>query len=340
MIKTVKKLFVPVVVVLALGFILFLVNQISGVFLLLSQYNQVAANVVLVLLIALFGTLILTPFLVYFGLPKPIAYPKNELEVPTYRKKLLTRLKGNPVLLRDNSAPVKEEDLESAIEVLNKKADETIGETASVVFLTTSISQNGKLDAFTVFITQVRMVWKVAHIYYQRPSLRELMYLYSNVGASSFLASEIEDMDLTRQIEPILNALFKNASGRSVPFLGNATQVILDSIMEGSTNAFLTLRVGILTKKYCGELGVADPARMRKEAIREAANQLRVITMKSSARLMSSLVTATKNASWDKVKTGWEGMKNTGVKVKNTIVETSEKVNPFRSRVREEDTSD
>ncbi len=321
MINSIKRLFIPILLLLAFGFILFLVNQISGIYLLVSDLNPVAGKITLVIMIVLAGVLLVSPFLIFWKLPKAIKPPEDEQQLPQYHKKLLTRLKENRVLHSAQCVPSSVDDLPGSIEVLNKKTDEIIGQTAYVVFLTTSISQNGKLDSLTVFFTQIRMVWNVAHIYYQRPTIRDLIYLYSNVGASSFLASEIEDIDFTRQIEPIANALFKNVSGRSVPILGNATQVVLDSLMEGSTNAFLTLRVGIIAKKLCGELGVRDNKKMRNDAVKEAAVQLRSITLNASGKIISSLMKATRNAGWESMKSSWEGIKRTGARV-----------NPFKKK--------
>ncbi len=340
MINSIKKLFVPVLILLALGFFLFLFNQVNGLYSLASELNPVFGKAVLALLVLVIGILIVSPFMIYFKLPKPIQRPRNEGEVKSYQKKVLERLKNNQILLQEGHLPNATEDLDAAIKTLNKKADEIIGETASIVFLTTSISQNGKLDAFTVFGTQLRMIWKVAHIYYQRPSLRELGYLYVNVGASSFLASEIEDLDITKQIEPVATAIFRNASGKSVPLIGPTAQILLDSLLEGSTNAFLTLRVGILAKKYCGELGYMDSSTMKREALKEAALQLKSITIKSSAKVISAILKATGNASLDTIKSGWEGIKQTGSKVKDEIVHTSQKMNPFKKRQRDKETND
>ena len=43
-----------------------------------------------------------------------------------------------------------------------------------------------------VLAAQSRMTWTLARLYYQRPRLRELAYLYGNVAATAFVTAEIE----------------------------------------------------------------------------------------------------------------------------------------------------
>ena len=215
-------------------------------------------TVVLITLIVVLAALIISPFILFLKLPKSLKRPTNESQLPAFKKNVLRRLKQNKILKEEGMVPSSVEDLPASLGVLEQRADKVIKSTAQTIFLTTAVSQNGKLDAMTVFLTQIKMVWQIAHIYYQRPSIVELGYLYANIGATSFLASEIEDIDLTKHIEPIISSIAKNTGGRSVPVVGQATTVIMDSLLEGTTNTFLSLRVGILAKKYCGDLTVSS----------------------------------------------------------------------------------
>ena len=79
--------------------------------------------------------------------------------------------------------------LDKARLLLEKESNQIIQRNASAVFLTTAISQNGRLDSLTVLATQIRMVWQIAHLYNQRPSLREMSWLYGNVAVTTLLAA-------------------------------------------------------------------------------------------------------------------------------------------------------
>ncbi len=222
-----------------------------------------------------------------------------------------------------------------ALSFLSEEASKVVNDTAKAVFLTTAVSQNGKLDAVTILATQSRMVWRIAHIYYQRPSVRELAFLYINVAGAALIASEIEDIDISQQIEPLLNTMLKNATGKSLPLIGSTAHVVMDSLLEGSTNAFLTLRVGNITKKYCGSNAITNRKLIRKAALTESASQLTKVVSETSSRFIGGIVNATKKAGVETVKSGWEGIKNTSSKVVDSVAEAGKKVNPFSKKEKE-----
>lgn len=47
-----------------------------------------------------------------------------------------------------------------------------------------------------VLAAQTRLIWRIAHVYYQRPSLRDFAQLYANVASTAFIAAGIEDIDV------------------------------------------------------------------------------------------------------------------------------------------------
>lgn len=332
MISTLKKLALPVVLLVSFVFLLFLINQVSGIYLMASELNPLFGKVVLVLLSVISIVLIASPFVILFKLPKPLKRPENEKELIVYKKQLLRRLQKNNYLIENGATPKEIDDLPEAIELLDAEADRLIKSTSKTIFLATAISQNGKLDALTVFLSQMRLVWKVAHVYYQRPSMKELLYLYGNVGTTAFLAGQIEDVDLAEHLEPIVTSIAKNASGRSVPVLGPTATIVLDSLMEGTTNAFLSLRVGILSKKYCNQLTVSTKREIRSSTLKEASKMLRKIAVESSGTIISTIINATKKAGIETIKNSWEGVVKTGEKVKDSVIDVSKKINPFRKK--------
>lgn len=332
MIQTLRKLLMPLALVVLIGFVLFLVNQVSGLYLLLESINKSMALVVVGMVAAVLLGLMLWPLVIYLKLPSPLKLPENEQQLVHYQKKILRRLQKNQRLKMAGVAPSVESDLPAALELLDAEAGKVVRETASAVFLTTSVSQNGKLDALTILATQSRMVWKVAHIYYQRPTLRELFYLYANVAGASFLASEIEDLDISQQIEPVVKSFVKNSAGKSLPVVGPTAHIVLDSLLEGSTNAFLTLRVGHIAKKYCGVNAVSSKGKIKREAFSDAAKELKVLVVSSSASIMSGLMKATRKAGLDTLKSGLDSIRQTGSKVADGVSSISKKVNPFAKK--------
>lgn len=311
-----------------MGFILFLVNQISGIYLLIRDFSPVLAKATLLVLVIMCSALVLSPLFVVLKLPSPIPKPKSASDLPDYHRALARRLHTNKYL-KAKGIGVTSSNLQEAITPLDEEALRVIKATATTVFLTTSVSQNGKLDALTVFSTQMRMVWKIAHVYYQRPTIKELTRLYSFVAINAFVASEIEELDISQQIEPVAGAIFKNASGKAIPLIGPSATIIMDSLLEGSTNAFLTLRVGLIAKKYCGHLDVWDSKEIKRSAYRESASLLKSVAMSASGKIVKGILSATKKAGIDSLKNSWRDLQHTTGKVGKGIVTSTQKLNPF-----------
>ncbi|MEM9391459.1 MAG: DUF697 domain-containing protein, partial [Bacteroidota bacterium] len=209
MIKNFAKYTSIVAVLVITVFALFCVNQLINLYAnLLLIHETLAISVITVISIIVF-TLFAIPVILLARLPRSISSSEMD-DANAYAIRLKRRLAGNKHVKAakiDLSDPA---GLGKALELLRAKAEETINTTATAVFLTTAVSQNGKLDALTIFITQTRMIWKIAHLYWQRPSLRDMLRLYANVGGSALIASELEDIDITRQIEPIMSAILKS----------------------------------------------------------------------------------------------------------------------------------
>ena len=321
--KTFKKISLLISLAFILGFILFAVNQIIAFHANLTTINETLAWLVTGFISVSIFLLLLIPFVLIARLPKSVTFPDNYEEEAQYHTVLKHRLSRNKLIKKAGFDVNTEEGMKQALELLNKEAQTVIKQTAKSVFLTTAISQNGKLDALTVFITQSRMIWRVAHIYWQRPSLRDMVKLYGNVGATALIASELDEIDITRQVEPIINAVLRSP-GRSIPVIGHAAHIVTDSLLEGSTNAFLTLRVGIVTQRYCGSWDIADRKTIRKNSFITASGLLKTLVLESSGKVVTSVMTAIKNAGKNTIKSGVKGV--TGIFRKN---KGAEAVDPY-----------
>lgn len=299
----IKKILYPIGFVVLIVFVLIIINQLVSFYHNLSTIHPwlgIAGTTIIGLILIL---LIISPFVLIAKLPAPLPFPDNNEDLEKYQQKFKVRLAKHPVAIESKLDPHQPEQLKVIDEKLKEKADKIIFETASAVFISTAISQNGKLDAFTVLAAQVRLIWKVAHVYWQRPSVKNLQQLYTNVAINAMAASGIEQIDLSQQIQPILNAVIKSP-GKHIPFVGNAAHIITDSILEGTVNAFLTLRVGVLTKNYCFP-EVRTINEIKSNSFIEASILLKKLVVKSSAKVVEGILKAGKNASIHTFKTGY-----------------------------------
>jgi hypothetical protein len=118
--------------------------------------------------------------------------------------------------------------------------------------------------------------------------VRELTHLYANVAATSFVAGELDDLELHQMIQPVVAGTV-GALGGAIPGFQIMTSIMVNSLLSGSANAFLTLRVGIIAKDYCGSLVAKPRTQVRRAATAEAARLLSGIVRDSGTRVREAV---------------------------------------------------
>ena len=293
--KTLKTLATLGSGVVLLSFVVVVINQTAGVVQLAREVHPSLGTVTLWSLLIAYGGLVGVPVLMVMRMPRPLVPPASETcpEFDDHLRRLGDRLAVNPRVMRASIQPINRRGVDDALRVLDDDANAIIKQMASTVFLTTAVSQSGRLDGLLVLAAQSRMVWRVAHLYYQRPSLREMFYLYANVATTSFVAGELDDLELHQMIQPVVAGTV-GAVGGAIPGFQVMTSIMVNSLLSGSANAFLTLRVGIIAKDYCGSL-VAEPrTQVRRAATAEAARLLSGIVKDCGKRV--------RDAIWEEIK--------------------------------------
>jgi len=271
-----------------LSFIVLVVNQTAQVVQLASTVHPTLGTITLWTLVATYTTLLGVPVVLVLRLPSPLTPPESEQspEFEAHLRRLGARLSSSPHLAGRELS--RREEIEEALAVLGGRTDEIVRQAATSVFLSTAVSQSGRLDGLFVLAAQSRMVWRIAHVYYQRPAARDMFHLYANVAGTAFIAGELQDIDLGEQVEPVLSAAV-GALGASLPGFQVAGAVLTNCVLDGSANAFLTLRVGMIAKRYCGALVVERKGDVRRLATVEAAGHLGAIVADGSARISKAV---------------------------------------------------
>jgi hypothetical protein len=262
-------------------------------------------------LMAMFLFFLISPFYLYFKLPKALippaetTGPKHDEYLAQVRKRLSSNIRLKDVPVDSHS------DIEAAMVILSKGADKVIREIAGAVFVSTAIMQNGRLDGLITLVTQVRMVWRIACVYQQRPSPRQMVYLYSNVGANALLAESIDDIDLSEIIAPMLSSSMASA----IP----GASLIVNSITNGAANAFLTLRVGIIARQYCEPLSTPKRRVVRRYATLSAIAMVGNIVKENSSSIPSEFWSILKGKTKNAVDSTMQGAISVTGKVTNSV---------------------
>lgn len=139
---------------------------------------------------------------------------------------------------------------------LSPVVDLHVKEAAKASFTTTAISQAPAFDMISVLAVNLRMVRAIVEACGYRPSAPALLGLYVRAMKATLIAGGIEEMDL----EEIVTLIGGNAAIA-------ASSVVLSSAAQGAANAYLTVRVGVITKALLfTEDGPADMRELRRDS--------------------------------------------------------------------------
>lgn len=267
-----KKITIILSLFIIILFTIFVVNQTAQIVELSKNISEDFSKFVFFVLIVIYLFILIIPFYLFLTLPKSLKLPENEKspEYQKYIKTLKKRFRKNKYLRKQNFKFENDDELHQAIAELNNIADKEIKNNAAGIFTVTALSQSGKLDGLIVLILLTKMIYRIALIYNQRPRISELIQLYANVFTTSFIAYSIEEIDIAEQVEPITDNLAEISvikTLQSIPASGLIAKMLLD----GAINAYLAMRVGIITKTYCSSLIKPERGKLRRSASVQAA---------------------------------------------------------------------
>lgn len=305
-----KILFIGLLFFLTL-FLLIVIGQVLTIYHYLANINEIFA-----LIVTSFIAILLFGFLFFFMLgifrypivQEPPVTTSEDYEA--FLEKKLYRLKKNKYL-KSIDYPFEGE---STLDIINKayaelkqEGDRMMKQDANSIFLTTAISQNGVLDGLTVMFSLMKTIYNLTVLYENRPNYARLMYLYVNIGAVVLIARSIEDMDLIEeQLEPILTSIFGGTIVSAIPGGVTVSTLIVNSIVEGSVNALLSLRVSCIAQRYLVMLEPVSKKQIRKGASLEAAGNLGYIIKDNAVFVAKSITSAAKNVAKDKFTSLWK----------------------------------
>ncbi len=228
-----------------------------------------------------YGFYILSGLLVYFLVINPIRIivlsPAFNIETVldkpskkrylTYKKVSKNLIKNKDISQREKealkAAMAKPDELQKNLQhlyntTLKKRVNKIIFRHAKTVLISTAISQNGRLDFYATLSVNLRMIKEIVVACGFRPNFKNLAKLTLNVFSTSLIAEGLENIEFSELLPSSTQNVLKN-----IPF----AKVVTNSIAQGISNAILTLRIGIVTRKYL----FADSKELTKQAIRKGA---------------------------------------------------------------------
>jgi hypothetical protein len=288
-----KRALVCVALLVLVLCVLFIIGQTNQVVTLASTLNPALGRVVLWILLSIYAICGLGPVILFLRLPRRLDAPaeaddvalRAHLRAVARRLARNRHLAGRPIIADRDS-------IEEALACLHDKGKEHIVNAATTVFVGTALVRSGRLEGVMLLMTHTRMIWQIAHVHWQRPTLRDMIWLYSNVGATMLAAQAVEDMDPTDILQPIFAPLVGGSALAALPGAGPIATFLTDGIVEGAFNAFLTLRVGCIANRYCQAIVRTERRAIRRSATVEALGMLHGIVLTGVAAISKAVVQA------------------------------------------------
>ena len=141
---------------------------------------------------------------------------------------------------------------------VKKQLNDVIIAHAKTVMISTAISQNARVDMFTVYAVNLRLIKTLVEKCGFRPSYKNLSKLSIKVFGTAIIADGLQSLTVD-------DILPQSALGplNEIPFI----KPVMSSITQGIANGLLTIRIGVVTRKYLFKDGMV----ITKEDIRSQA---------------------------------------------------------------------
>lgn len=332
------KALIIIAIFLTLGIITFIGGQILTLSEFASALHPVLGTIIFGLGASIFGLTILWLTFRYISRPKALILKENpsDKDIEVYAKTLVARLKSSPVMARyaehkqaqsrnnhDEPSQANEE-ISNILGYLDDEAMKETRRTASRIFLATAISRNGRLDTIIVLVLLIRLVWRVSHIYNQRPHPRHMLSLYVNVASTALAAGALEDVGLEEHIHALLTPMLAAGPVSSVPTMSGVGTMLGSALVDGSANALLALRVGIVTRNMLSPTLPHMQARQNPyaEAAKILGHMSKGLVAKVVKMAMHTIGNGVKNSACNVAKTAYTSTKNAAQGVVNGVATT------------------
>ncbi|MCR5741636.1 MAG: YcjF family protein [Gammaproteobacteria bacterium] len=108
-----------------------------------------------------------------------------------------------------------------------------------------ALSQKDTTDAMLVAVINLQMIKDIIYLYGFRPSDTRLVRIFSNVLTNSLIAYGLGNVRVGNSVAKSMGDVVRN-----IPLLGDAISLIVDSSVQGLSNATLTAIIGHNTVRY------------------------------------------------------------------------------------------
>lgn len=261
--KSNKKFFKYLFIASSVIIIIFLIASIISIYQFFYSFHPHAGYLSLAIILILLIIFIIKPVMQALLTPcfslDISKSNKSKLNKINYRK--LKKVAKNIIAVNKNVSEESKNKLRDALKKDQKTLSNTLKsiyddeikkditkltiQRASETLLATAISQNNNFDAFTTIIINIRLIMQIVVRCGYHPTYPQLAKLIIKVMRNALIAYTLQSLHLEDIVINGINKLVKGALN-IIPGVNE----IAKSLTQGAANALLTLRIGILTRKY------------------------------------------------------------------------------------------
>lgn len=234
-------------------FVLYVIaRELLQLYVLMSSIHPLVGYATLALLAGAVFYFIVIPICKILTIPKNYAPTTEEKLVPALIRRRFKNFRKNPFLAESEfDVEAVSEDVagyQQVIKQLKTRAETIRKKYVLQLFYSSSVSQNGFLDAILILSSSVNLVKELFLLYHGRVSNRDLWAIARKVYFSMAIGGS-EGIEYATQE---FFSKFATDSFKSIPFADK----ILGSLADGFVNAALLTRISLITENYCNTLHI------------------------------------------------------------------------------------
>jgi len=265
------------------------------------------------------------PLLRIIFMPRNLGPMRNKKEEESLIIKRIISFKQNSFLMDQNqdftNLEMNKSGYDKIIKIMDKECNRLRKQQVSQLFYTTTIVQNGFLDALLILAACINHVKEIFILYNGRVTNRDLWQIAKKIYYSMVIGGSEGVEYATQEII----SKFASDGLKSIPFIDK----ILSSLADGFVNAALLTRVSYITENYC-KLTFIKSDRDLYPSPKFIFDSAKNITADFMNRIFSTLrkmaLKFTLNKSFDYAKIAVNPI---GYVLSNSI-DKSEKINPLK----------
>lgn len=246
------KILHRILVLISVAVLYILVKEFLEIYTLTRSIHPILGYATILLILGFSYYFIAAPVFRIFRVPVAYGPVRDRQEIPAQIDRRMDHFKSNKFLQKSevdlSNIPSTENGYQQIMQALQPEAERIREKYVTRLFYSSSIAQNGFLDAILIFSASVNLIKEIFLLYNGRVSNRDLLIIGRKVYYSIAIGGS-EGIEYAT--DEIISKLTSDGL-RGVPFADK----VFGSIADGFVNAVLLTRVALITENYCKMLYV------------------------------------------------------------------------------------